>query len=153
MLELNSAGKWTWRARVENPCINSFHFTFSPHLCPLHIPVNLHTSLPAKPFTLASPSALSIHFPFVYVHPSLPETSLSVTPHFSVELKRIGIGSWGVVETNQRSNVMEVPLTLTVPIPRAVTHSWVVARPQHLRDGRQPLLRLSSCSLMALCQY
>lgn len=106
--------------------------------------------LPEKPFTLLSPSALSIHFPFVYVHPSLSETSFPVILHFSVELSRIGMGSWGTVETNQRSNVMEAPLTLTVPIPRAVTHSWVVARPQRLRDGRQPLLRISSCSLMVL---
>lgn len=130
---------------------------FPPKLCPLHVPVNLQPSATPiyhlKPFTLPSPSALSIDFSFVYVHPSLSETSLPVILHIFVDLSHIGMGSWGTGETNQRSNVMEAPLTLTVPILRAVTHSWVVAHLQCLCDGCLPLLRLSSCSVMALCRY
>lgn len=94
---------------------------------PSELAVLCNPDLAAKPFTLTSPSALSIDFSFVYVHPSLSETSLPVILLFSIELSHIGMGSWGTGETNQRSNVMEAPLTLTVPILRAVTHSRVVA--------------------------
>lgn len=124
-----------------------------PPSCPSELALWRNPDLAAKPFTLPSPSALSIDFSFVYVHPSLSKTSLPVILHISVDLSHIGMGSWGTGETNQRSNVMEAPLTLTVPILRAVTHSWVAAHLQCLCDGCLPLLRLSSCSLMALCRY
>lgn len=101
---------------------------FPPSFDPFsELAVWCNPDLAAKPFTLTSPSAFSIDFYFVYVHPSLSETSLPVILLFSTELSHIGVGSWGTGETNQRSNVMEAPLTLTVPILRAVTHSRVVA--------------------------
>jgi len=107
---------------------NELHITsiLTPS-CPSELAVWCNPDLAVKPFTLTSPSALSIDFSFVYVHPSLSGTSVPVILLFSIELSHIGMGSWGTGETNQRSNVMEAPLTLTVPILRAVTHSRVVA--------------------------